>query len=183
MHAEYPSLSQKPIKFISYKPRESRYIDFLNSHVTSCWSLDQRIIFDSLLHYVSAFPSLMLIFLQVEIRILFVQWPHKSTLLRCHAYLWVRAHPSMSPLWKVWWPLAFWLLKKKKTNFMVPFYGWGSTDSRLEPLRGGNLFFTTKFPETPGTHFIDLRRMKGWVDLGATQWFWTRNPWIRNPTT
>ena len=22
-------------------------------------------------------------------------------------------------------------------------------------------FFTTKFPERPGTHFIDLRRMKG----------------------
>ena len=29
---------------------------------------------------------------------------------------------------------------------MAPFYGWGSTDSRLEPFRGGN--------------FIDLGRMK-----------------------
>ena len=26
---------------------------------------------------------------------------------------------------------------------MAPFYGWGSTASRLEPLRGGNLLFTT----------------------------------------
>ena len=51
--------------------------------------------------------------------------------------------------------------KKQKTNFMAPFYGWGSTASRLEPLRGGSLLFTTKFPEIPGTHFIDLRRMKG----------------------
>ena len=51
--------------------------------------------------------------------------------------------------------------KKKKTNFMAPFYGWGSTASRLEPLRGGSLLFTTKFPEIPGTHFIDLGRMKG----------------------
>ena len=50
-----------------------------------------------------------------------------------------------------------WLLK----NFMAPFYGWGSTASRLEPLRGGSLLFTTKFPEVPGTHFIDLGRMKG----------------------
>ena len=33
--------------------------------------------------------------------------------------------------------------------------------SRLEPLQGGSLLFTTKFPEIPGTHFIDLRRMKG----------------------
>ena len=36
-------------------------------------------------------------------------------------------------------------------NFMAPFYEWGSTASRLEPLRGGSLLFTTKFPEIPGT--------------------------------
>ena len=28
----------------------------------------------------------------------------------------------------------------KKQSFMVPFYGWGSTPSELEPLRGGSLF-------------------------------------------
>ena len=44
---------------------------------------------------------------------------------------------------------------------MVPFYGWGSTASRLEPLREGSLLFTNKFPEIRGTHFIDLGRMKG----------------------
>ena len=54
---------------------------------------------------------------------------------------------------------------------MAPFCGWGSTALRLEPLRGGSLLFTTKLPEIPGTHFIKLRRMKGWVDVGATQWF------------
>ena len=27
---------------------------------------------------------------------------------------------------------------------MAPFYGWGLTASRLEPLRGGSLLFTTK---------------------------------------
>ena len=43
---------------------------------------------------------------------------------------------------------------------MAPFYGWGSTTSRLEPLREGSLLFTTNFPEIPGTHFIDLGRMK-----------------------
>ena len=58
-------------------------------------------------------------------------------------------------------------VKKNKTNFMATFYGWGSTASRLEPLRGGTSFFTTKFPEIPGTHFIDLGRMNDWVDLGA----------------
>ena len=59
---------------------------------------------------------------------------------------------------------------------MAPFYGWGSTASRLVPLRGGSLLFTTRFPDISGTHCIDLGRMKGWVDLGATQWFWTRDP-------
>ena len=44
---------------------------------------------------------------------------------------------------------------------MASFYGRGSTASRLEPLRGDSLLFTTKFPEIPGTHFTDLGRMKG----------------------
>ena len=51
--------------------------------------------------------------------------------------------------------------KQQQKNFMAPFYGWGSTDSRLESLRGGSLLFTTKFPGIPGTHFTDLGRMKG----------------------
>ena len=50
---------------------------------------------------------------------------------------------------------------------MAPFYGWGSTAS----LRGGSLLFTIRFPEIPGTQFIDLGRMKGSIDLGATQRF------------
>ena len=44
---------------------------------------------------------------------------------------------------------------------MAPFYGWGSTDSRQEPLSGGSLLFTIKFPEIPCTHFVDIGRMKG----------------------
>ena len=38
---------------------------------------------------------------------------------------------------------------------MFQFYGWGSTASRLEPIEGGSLLFTTKSPEIPGTYFID----------------------------
>ena len=49
----------------------------------------------------------------------------------------------------------------KKKNFMAPFYGWGPTASRLQPLRGGSLLFTIQFPEISGTHFIDLGMMKG----------------------
>ena len=35
---------------------------------------------------------------------------------------------------------------------MAHFYGWGSTASRLEPLRGGSLLSTTKSPEIPGNY-------------------------------
>ena len=48
-----------------------------------------------------------------------------------------------------------------KKNFMARFYGQDSTASRQEPLCGSSLLFTTKFPGYLGTHFIDLRRMKG----------------------
>ena len=43
---------------------------------------------------------------------------------------------------------------------MAPFNGWGSNALRLEQLRGGRLF-TTKLPEIPGVHFIDVGKMKG----------------------
>ena len=66
---------------------------------------------------------------------------------------------------------------------MAPFYGWGSTASRLEPLWGGSLLYNTKFPEIPGTHFISIEKMEGWVELGATKWFWTRASWIDIPTS
>ena len=42
-------------------------------------------------------------------------------------------------------------------------------------------YFTTKFPDIPGTHFTNVGSMEGWVDLGAIQWFWTWDPWIGNP--
>ena len=75
----------------------------------------------------------------------------------------------------------FWnILIFKKKNFMALFYGWGSTASRLEPLRGGRLLFTTKFREIPGTHFIGLWRMRGWANHGATQWIWMQYPWVGN---
>ena len=92
-------------------------------------------------------------------------------------------YPVRFSMWSKLFPFVpvcyAWILKKKTLN--APFYGWGSTASSLEPFWGGGLLFNTKFPEIPGTHFIDLWRMKGWVNLWATQWFWTRDPWIGGP--
>ena len=47
---------------------------------------------------------------------------------------------------------------------MALFYGQGSTASRLKSHYEDtfrSLLFTSKFPEIPGTHLIDLGRMKG----------------------
>ena len=60
---------------------------------------------------------------------------------------------------------ASWLLKKtkKKTNLYGPFLWMGFNCLKATgPLQGGSLLFTTKFPESPGTHLINLGRMKVW---------------------
>ena len=66
---------------------------------------------------------------------------------------------------------------------MAPFYGWGSTTSRLEPLRGGSLLFTTKSPEIPGTHFIDLGRMTRLSRPWCHPVVLNTGPWIENPVS
>ena len=77
-----------------------------------------------------------------------------------------------------------WFLKKPFKTLWPPFYGWCLTIStRLEPLQGSSLLFTTKFLKIPGTHFTSLRRIKGWFGLQAAQWFWTWDPWIGKPTS
>ena len=55
---------------------------------------------------------------------------------------------------------------------MAPFHGWGSTASRLRPLRGGSLLFTTQFPEIPGK---DERLSRPWshpvvLNTGPLDW-------------
>ena len=45
-------------------------------------------------------------------------------------------------------------------TFMARCYGSASTASRREPLGGGSLLFTIKFPDISGTHFTELGRMK-----------------------
>ena len=54
----------------------------------------------------------------------------------------------------------FKISKTKKRNFIAPLYRWGSTASSLEPLRGGSLLFTTKFPEIPE---LILSTLEGWT--------------------
>ena len=51
-------------------------------------------------------------------------------------------------------------VRNSKTKLDDPFLWRGSIASRLEPVRGSSLLFTTKIPELSVTHFIDLGRMK-----------------------
>ena len=69
-----------------------------------------------------------------------------------------------------------------KKNLMVRFYEWDWTASMLQSHYDEAVYFSPlSSRKIPCTHLIDLGRIKDWVDLGATQWFWTREPWIRNP--
>ena len=65
--------------------------------------------------------------------------------------------------------LFFFFLKKKKEALWPLFYGSGSTASRLEPLWGGSLLFTTKSPEIPGKNH-SLARDKFETLLGNNYW-------------
>ena len=74
-----------------------------------------------------------------------------------------------------------------KKNFMTPFFM-----VRLEPLWGGSLLFTTKFPEIPGIYSFhqtqkDRRLSQPWshpvvLNTGPLNWesstLTTSNPWI-----
>ena len=70
---------------------------------------------------------------------------------------------------------------EKQNEIIKKIYGWGSTASKLEPLWGDSLVYNTKSPEIPVTHFINHVRMKGWVNLAASQLFWPWNFWIGSP--
>ena len=66
-------------------------------------------------------------------------------------------------------------LDLKKPQLYGPFL-WMTFNclKATEPLRGGSLLFTSKFPETPGTYLIDVRRMKGCdpviLNTGSLDW-------------
>ena len=64
---------------------------------------------------------------------------------------------------------------------MTPSYGWGGTVSGLQSHYEETVYF--QFPGLPGTYLIDLGRVTGWVDLGATKQSWTQDPWIGNPAS
>ena len=43
---------------------------------------------------------------------------------------------------------------------MTPFYGWGSTPSRVQNHYEKTLFLPLSTQEIPGTHFIDMWNMR-----------------------
>ena len=80
----------------------------------------------------------------------------------------------MCTLWK---SIIFIILREKKKlkNSMAPFYWWGSTASRLRSHYEETVdFLPLSFQEL----LLGWKagRMKGWVDLGALQWFCNWDP-------
>ena len=75
------------------------------------------------------------------------------------------------------WQYMLSKLKKKKTS-KRKLYGLFlcmgfNCFKATEPLRVDSLLFTIQFPAGPGTQLIDIERIKGRINLGATQWFCT----------
>ena len=62
---------------------------------------------------------------------------------------------------------------------MAHFFGSGSTVPRLQSHYERTVYFLTPSRD-PGGHFINIRRMKGSVDLGATKWFSNQDAWTVN---
>ena len=57
-------------------------------------------------------------------------------------------------------------IKNNKKNLTAPFYGWGSTASRIGPFQGGTLLFTTKFPEILRLIYLTLHLARGYIKNG-----------------
>ena len=74
----------------------------------------------------------------------------------------------------------FSLKLKKKFKVYGPFLWMGFNCLKATATSRRQFTFYHSVPRNSRYSFYDLVRMKGWVDLGATQWFWTRNPWTGN---
>ena len=91
--------------------------------------------------------------------------------------------PPQNLFWSLWEPVVKpWMLKKNFKKLYGPFFLWmGFNCLKATATSRRQFTFYHWVPRYSGTHFINLGRRKGWVDLGATQWFWTWNPSIGNP--
>ena len=58
--------------------------------------------------------------------------------------------------------------KTKQNKTLWPFF--------MAVVQGVSLLFITKSSGVLSTHLINLRRIKRWVDLGATQRIWIQDP-------
>ena len=82
----------------------------------------------------------------------------------------------------LWWYMRrFGVQERIIFKKLSPFLWEFNCLKHAEPIRRDTLLLTTKSPGIPGTHLINLRGVKGWVNLGAIHWLWTQDPWIRKP--
>lgn len=85
---------------------------------------------------------------------------------------------TLSISWNTWMNFVSRYYKK----IYGPFLWMGFNCLKVtEPLLEDCLVFTTKSPGISRTHFIELRRIKRWVNLGATQWCRTWHLRTGNP--
>ena len=61
-------------------------------------------------------------------------------------------------------------LTKESKKLYGPFYGWGSTASRLQSHYEEAVYFLPKFPEIHGTHLINLRANQQFLNTRPLDW-------------
>ena len=69
--------------------------------------------------------------------------------------------------------------KKKTTLWLLFWMGFNCLKATATPRR--HFTFYHSVPRNFWCSFYRPGKDEGWVNLGATQWFWTRDPWIGNP--
>ena len=81
----------------------------------------------------------------------------------------------LSTYFRIWLLIqhSFLLMKKTKTLWPLFMDGVQLSQGYIATTRD-SLLLISQFLGVFGTLLIDLRRMKDWVDLDATQRFWTR---------
>ena len=71
--------------------------------------------------------------------------------------------------------------KKKKKKLYGPFLWIGFNCLKARSTFRRQFTFYHLVPRNSWYLFYRPRKDESWVDLGATHWFWIRDPWIGNP--
>ena len=135
--------------FFSYKPRESGDIDFLNSHVTSHWWLDQRVMFERIVHQMlhQKHESYRYLLPQKS----WVNWitTRQEKMTQSQKYAFWEVPTNYNACFSMWLPCTTLLLKQKPVELKRSFSPFWKLEIPMMLLCMFGLFLKKKFKNTP----------------------------------